>query len=171
MKVRVTLGLVGMALLIAVSPAHGQERPEDLLQSGRYAEEVEGDLRAALRIFQSIVSDFPEHRAVVATALVRIGRAFETLGEAGARQAYQRVLNDYPGQAEAAAEARARLASLQPESGTDRTFALLLDLEDSEFTDFDLSPDGNRVLAVGPRTSGPIMSAFRHRTAGSWATG
>ena len=43
MNARVIIGLAGMALLIAVSPASGQQKPEDLLQSGRYAEEVEGD--------------------------------------------------------------------------------------------------------------------------------
>lgn len=75
--------------------------------------------------------------------------------DAGAQSAYQRVLDDYPDQAEAAAEARARLASFSSESGSDPTFALLLDLETSEFDDFDVSPDGKRIVAVRDRTSGP----------------
>ncbi len=147
MKARAVFSLVSLALLLAVSPAYGQETPENLLQSGRYAEEVQGDLREALRIFQSIVKDFPSHRAVAAAALVRMGRAFETLGEGGAQRAYQRVLDDYPEQAEAAAEARARLASMKSDSASEMTFALLMDIDDPSFQQLDYSPVGNRVLA------------------------
>lgn len=125
MKTRAFLGLAGVALLIAGSPAQGQEKPEDRLQSGRYAEEVEGNLRAAVGIFQSIIADFPSHRTVVAEALVRLGRAFETLGEQGAQQAYRRVLSDYPDQAEAAAEARSRLASFRAGEEVDRRLGLV----------------------------------------------
>ena len=117
MSVRAIIGLAGIALLVPVSPAHGQQRPEDLLQSGRYAEEVQGDLRAAVRVYQSIVSDFPEHRSVVATALVRLGRAYETLGRSEASAAYERVLREYAEQREPAAEARARLAVLTQPAG------------------------------------------------------
>ncbi|MEE8147581.1 MAG: tetratricopeptide repeat protein, partial [Longimicrobiales bacterium] len=112
MSVRVIIGLAGIALLVAVSPAHGQQKPEDLLQSARYAEEVEGDLTAAVRVYQSIISDFPAHRSVAATALLRLGRAYETLGEGEAQQAYERVLRDYPDQQEQVATARTRLAAL-----------------------------------------------------------
>jgi Tol biopolymer transport system component len=157
MRVRGILSLAGMALLLAASPAYGQQKPEDLLQSGRYAEEVEGNLRAAVRIFQRIIADFPSHRTVVAEALVRLGRAYETLGEKGAQAAYQRVLSNYPDQAEAAAEARRRLASFEPESGSDPTFALMLDLGTSQFAGISLSRDGKRIVAVGDRTSGPYQ--------------
>ncbi len=147
MSVRVILGLAGIALLIAVSPAHGQQKPQDLLQAGRYAEEVEGDLKAAVRIFQGIIADFPSHRTVVAEALIRLGRAYETLGERGARQAYERVLSNYADQAEAAAEARSRLASLQLDAKAEAGAATPQDepraLPEPGYTS-SITPDGRR---------------------------
>ena len=126
MNVRAIVGLAGLALLVAVSTAHAQQKPEDLLQSARYAEEVRGDLTAAVRVYQSIVRDFPEHRSVAATALVRLGRAYETLGDAEAQQAaYQRVLSDYSDQAQAAAQARAQLATLQSDNRVARRLGIV----------------------------------------------
>ncbi len=103
-------------LVLFAAPTAGQQTPEELLQSALYKQQVEGDLVGAVEILQTLIDDFAEHREIAASALVLLGRVHETLGSANAERAYQRVLNDYPDQRAAVAEARARLALLTPAS-------------------------------------------------------
>jgi len=104
------IGMVVLALF--ASPAAGQQTPEELLQSALYKQQVEGDLEGAVVILQTLIDDYAEHREIAASALVLLGRVHETLGSANAARAYRRVVNDYPDQRGAVAEARARLAAL-----------------------------------------------------------
>ncbi|MCJ7629712.1 MAG: tetratricopeptide repeat protein, partial [Longimicrobiales bacterium] len=105
------LACLAMLVLFA-APVGGQQTPEELLQSALYKQQVEGDLEGAVEILQTLIDDFAEHREIAASALVLLGRVHETLGSANAERAYQRVLNDYPDQRAAVAEARTRLAAL-----------------------------------------------------------
>lgn len=100
--------------LLLAGPAVGlaQQSPEELLQSGLYKEEVEGDLEAAIRIYAKIVADHADRRLLAASALVRMGQSYEKLGRAEAEQAYRRVLREYADQEAQVAMARVRLAAL-----------------------------------------------------------
>lgn len=109
------LACLAMLVLFA-APTAGQQTPEELLQSALYKQQVEGDLVGAVEILQTLIDDFAEHREIAASALVLLGRVHETLGSANAERAYYRVLNDYPDQRGAVAQARARLALLTPAS-------------------------------------------------------
>ena len=116
MKSRTILGLALAPMLLAAWSAHAQQSAEQLLQSGLYKEQVEGDLSSAIGIYESIIANFPDERSVAAKALVQLGQCHEKLGSIEARRAYERVLNDYVDQREQARFARARLAALTPEN-------------------------------------------------------
>ncbi|MEE8200589.1 MAG: hypothetical protein V3R29_05400, partial [Candidatus Acidoferrales bacterium] len=59
-----------------------------------------------------------ENRPAVAKALLQMGQCYEKLGNAEAREAYERVLRDYAEQAEQVGAARARLAALTQPANT-----------------------------------------------------
>ena len=113
MKLQTILCTAVAILFVAGGSAYGQERPEDLFQSGLYQQEVAGDLEAAIGIYSSIVRDFPQHRGVSARALLQMGRAHETRGSEEAQLAFERLLRDYSDQQEPAAEARAHLVRIR----------------------------------------------------------
>ena len=115
MSVRAIVGTAFVVLLISASAALGQQTPEGLLQSGIYAEEVQGDLEQAIAIYRNILTDYPEDRAVGAKAQLHIGLCLEVLGLGEAQQAYRRVIDDFPEHADQVSLARERLASLTEE--------------------------------------------------------
>ncbi|MCI0495371.1 tetratricopeptide repeat protein [candidate division KSB1 bacterium] len=85
-----------------------------LLQSGIFAEEVQGDLKKALSFYDRILQQYAEDRAVAANAWLRIGFCHEKLGqEKESRDAYQKIIRDYPDQREAWAIARNKLAQIR----------------------------------------------------------
>lgn len=86
-----------------------QESPELLLQTGIYAEEVQGDLIKAVTVFNKIIQNYPDHRPAAANALLHIGYCYEKMGQNRAFEAYQKIIEQYPDQREIAAIARARL--------------------------------------------------------------
>jgi Tol biopolymer transport system component len=100
--------LAGRPLGAAVQPSQG----EQLLQRAIQKERVDGDLKAALKLYQSVLDSAKNDRAVAAEALLRMGQCHEKLGSAEARAAYERVVRDYPDQAEKVQVARQRLSAL-----------------------------------------------------------
>jgi len=84
----------------------------DLFQKGLVQERAKGNLDEAIRLYQRIVEDHKDDRALVAKALVQIGQCYEKLGRTEARKAYERVVREYADQTEAASAARLRLTTL-----------------------------------------------------------
>ena len=81
-------------------------------------EEVDGDLQGAIDLYRKIIADHGGNRAVAAKALLRLGGCHEKLGQTEARKAYERLLAEYPDQAEQAKAARQRLSALDaPRAG------------------------------------------------------
>ena len=93
----------------------GSAEAGKLLQAAINAQTVDGKLEEAIALYQKVVSTYPNERAVVATALVRMAQCHEQLGRSTAQGLYERVLRDYADQKDAAAQAKARLAAM---SGT-----------------------------------------------------
>jgi hypothetical protein len=89
---------------------HTQDSAETALQAAIHTEVVDGALQEAIRQYEAIARG--ENRAAAATALLRMGRCYERLGDAKARDAYERVVRQLVDQKEAVQEARMRLASL-----------------------------------------------------------
>jgi len=73
---------------------------------------VDGDLKAAIALYEQAVAAAGSNRLVAARALVQMGQCYEKLGSAEAQKAYQRVVRDFADQAEPLELARTRLAAL-----------------------------------------------------------
>lgn len=114
MKPAATFAVTGLlfAAVLAGYPTDQakDDRAEVALQAAIKKETVDGDLKSAIAQYRKIA--LGGNRAAAAKALVRMGHCQEKLGEAEARKAYERVVREFADQAEAAAEARIRLASL-----------------------------------------------------------
>jgi len=102
-------------LLVAAAPAVAQtvSQNEIRFREARHKEQVEGDLGAAIKLYQRIASVKSE-RSLAARALVQLGRCYEKQGNAEARKAYERVLREFGDQSAEANEARMRLAKINP---------------------------------------------------------
>jgi Tol biopolymer transport system component len=97
------------------------DQAEVALQAAIKAETVDGDLRGAIEQYNKIVVMPGAGRATIATALLRMGRCHEKLGDTDtqeARKAYERVVREYADQAAVAAEARTKLAALVRGAGS-----------------------------------------------------
>lgn len=116
---RLNTSLLALTCILTVflSTTHVQaqqsQQAEQLLQAAINKQVVEGDLEAAIEIYENILNRFPGNKPVAAKALVQLGRCYEKLGDEKAREAYERVLRDYGDQSAEAAEARARISALE----------------------------------------------------------
>jgi len=104
---------VGLALVVAfVLAGAGQQSAEQLYKTGLYEEEVGGNLQKAIEIYQDILKRFPDSRGIAAMAQLHIGLCYDKLGTSEAEKAFQKVIDNYPEQAAAVAEAKGKLALL-----------------------------------------------------------
>ena len=106
--------LLTLAFLVAVRPAFAQSGPVGAgvrLEAGIEKEDVDGDLKSAMDIYQKIAADTSAPRDVRAKALLRLAGCDEKLGHR-AKQVYEQIVHDYADQP-AAAQARSRLALLK----------------------------------------------------------
>jgi len=106
--------LLTMASLVAVRPAIGQAAPVSAgvrLQAGIDKEDVDGDLKAAMDIYERIAADNSAPREVRARALLRLAGCEEKLGRQ-AKQVYLQIVREYGDQA-AATQARKQLALIR----------------------------------------------------------
>ncbi len=102
--------LLTMASLALARPATAQSAPVAAgvrLEAGIEKEDVDGDLKSAIDIYQKIAADTSAPREVRAKALLRLAGCYEKLGKQ-ARQVYEQIVHDYADQP-AAAQARKRL--------------------------------------------------------------
>jgi Tol biopolymer transport system component len=145
------LGVFALTLFL-VSPAYVQQSAEQLYQSGLYKEEVEGELEKAVAIYERILKDFSGNEATAAKALYHIGLCYEKLGKQEAQKAYQRLIDEYPGQKREVALAKERLARLTetiekvPHKPTFRKLRIPTKLS----WVMQLSPDGKKVIFASP---------------------
>ena len=159
-----------LALVVAfVLAGASQQSAEQLYKAGLYEEEVGGNLQKAIEIYQDILKRFPDNRAIAAMAQLHIGLCYDKLGTSEAEKAFQKVIDNYPEQSEAVAEAKGKLALLLRSRAPVKT-------EDSEFRlrqvwagpgvgiDGTVSPDG-RYLSFVDWQSGDL--AIREIAAGT----
>ena len=107
---RIIFVIVMVALVGAGPSAQGGY---ELFQQALSKEQAEGKVAEAIVIYQRIAKEFASDRALAAKALLRLGEAYQKLGDRQAQQAFERIVRDYSDQKEAAGNARARLAALQ----------------------------------------------------------
>jgi Tol biopolymer transport system component len=158
-KVQNSLVAALVLILLITGPAIAQTEPEELLESGVYMEEVEGNLEGAIAIFERIIDEFPGNRSVAARALLHLGSSYEKLGNQRAEQAYQRLISEFGDQEAMVSEARMRLQKIRfrelaegiESKGAGPSYRIALD-EDAPgdrpmwFRQFDFSPSGDQIV-------------------------
>lgn len=106
-----TIGFVlGTVLAVSLVGAVFQDAP-DLFQKALRMERSEGDLKGAIALYERVVAAAADE-ALAAKAQLRIGFCYEALGLEQAAEAFQSVIDRYPGQPEAVKVARDKIASL-----------------------------------------------------------
>lgn len=85
-----------------------------LFEQALAKERIDGNLPAAIALYEQVVRESAADRALAARALVQIGLCYEKLGRDEARRAYERLIREFADQKDAVDQARTRLAALQP---------------------------------------------------------
>jgi Tol biopolymer transport system component len=143
------VGLIGIALMLLPGAPMLAQTGHDLFQQALVLEQAEGNLGAAIQLYERIADEFAGDRELVAKALVQMGRCYEKLGLTDARQVYRRVIDDFPEQQSEVAIARERLASLAQELAELRRGPTFRKIEiASKPQNGVLSPDGSKLAFV-----------------------
>jgi Tol biopolymer transport system component len=110
---RALTGCIIVCLLTVGGLVAQQRRQQDIdLQAAIRTETVDGDLQAAIKRYNEIVSKYGKtDRAVAAQALVHVAECYQKLGSAQAQTVYAQIVRDYADQTEAVAAVRARTAA------------------------------------------------------------
>ncbi|MGB2845197.1 MAG: tetratricopeptide repeat protein [Candidatus Aminicenantaceae bacterium] len=104
--------LTAVCILFSLSFASAlPQSAHDLFQKGLAKERAEGNLEEAIQLYEKVVKTAKD-KALAAKAQLRIGFCFEKLGLKEAQKAFQKVIDNYPNQAEAVKTAREKLALL-----------------------------------------------------------
>jgi Tol biopolymer transport system component len=101
-----------VGLLLLFGNLSAQQTAGELFEKALYMEEAQGDLQKAIDIYQKILKEFPENRDVAAKAQLHIGLCYEKLGLKEAQNAFKKVIDNYPEQAEAVKMAKEKLSIL-----------------------------------------------------------
>lgn len=106
-----TIGLLLFAVLLC--SAASAKSSAVLLQEALYAEEVEGNLNSAIKIYEQIIADESAQRPHKAQALFRLGNCYLKLkDEQQAKAAFEKLVTGFSDQAEIVAKARPILEEL-----------------------------------------------------------
>lgn len=116
MKTLTVICSLMLSSLVNIPPIFAQTPAGVRLQSGIAKEDVDGDLKSAIDIYQKIARDASAPRDVRSKALLRLAGCYEKLGQQ-ATQVYEQVVRDFADQP-AATQARNRLAALLPRASS-----------------------------------------------------
>jgi hypothetical protein len=99
-RLRITTVMFLLALPL-FSAAAAAKPASVMLREGLYAEEVDGDIEAALKIYEEIINDKSASRDNVAQALYRQGMCcLKKKDDSGARDAFVKLTAEYADQTE-----------------------------------------------------------------------
>jgi Tol biopolymer transport system component len=167
-KLKATFFLIAVlgALLSIAGSAQQADDPGVLLRAAIEKEEVDGDLQGAIDLYRQIIAKHGSNRAIAAKAQLHIGLCYEKLGLHEAQNAYQKVIENYPEQADAVKMAKEKLATLLRaksvvEKGDKEITKILSGLRAA--LSAALSPDGTK-LAVYHFSKGQNIAVYEHAT-------
>ena len=87
-----------LAALLVTSIAQGKS-PSVLLQEGLYAEEIKGDLDAAIKIYEQIIAKPRNNKQLTAQAMYRLGMChLKKQDDARARVVFEKLIDQFPNQ-------------------------------------------------------------------------
>jgi Tol biopolymer transport system component len=104
--------MAALGVLLTMVGDARQADPGVLLRAAIEKEEVAGDLKGAMALYQQIITAHGKDRAVTAKAMLRLAGCHEKLGQTEARKLYERLVAEYSDQTQEVTSARARLAAL-----------------------------------------------------------
>lgn len=107
------LRIVALVILAAAVIAAQTRSGADLYQEALHLQDVKGDLPAAIALYKTIVDTHAKDRPLAAKALLQLGVCYEKLGRSEARQAYERIVRDYPDVSDVATRAREQLSAIR----------------------------------------------------------
>ncbi|MGH9720046.1 MAG: hypothetical protein ACRD8O_07520, partial [Bryobacteraceae bacterium] len=152
-----TTSIPAVAILVCLAvaaPAQKISQPELLFREALHKQQVEGDLSAAIKLYERVVSSATSNRPLAAKALLELARCYEKQGNAEARKTYERLVRDFADQSDAARQARLRLAELSPPVQVRRdVIARKLSAATSRFPLRTVSADGRYSAYVDLRNS------------------
>ena len=104
-------GLVFLGLLFVATTIVGQQAKQAGidLQTAIRTETVKGDLKAAIKQYETIAARYTTDRAIVAQALVHMADCYRMLGDSESQKIYERIVRDFADQKQALAVATAHL--------------------------------------------------------------
>jgi len=106
------LFLLAVTNLLTTAQMAAAASPSELLEQGIYSEETKGDVDAALKLYQQVVTEAKTGQAVAAQAQYRLGVCFyKKKNYAEATSAFEKLVRDYPEQKDLIALANKYLAS------------------------------------------------------------
>jgi Tol biopolymer transport system component len=137
---------ISTLLLAIIATGHlaaQSKSPESMLGAALHQEEVQRDIKGAIASYKKLLGVRGLNRKVTAEALFHLGLCYEKLGDAEARKAFDRLVNEY-GDTLWAAQARPRMVALESGRRMDRQTATLLWKSDID-CEGTISPDGRYV--------------------------
>ena len=150
------VGLVCIALTLFMGRPALAQTGHDLLQQALVMEQAEGNLQAAIQLYEQIVRDFAADRTLAARALLQMGQCYEKLGSQEAERAYQTVVRDFADQVDLVALARQKLAQLrEPEPALPESAIVARQIWGGRYAE---GPDGGPDASGGPSPDGRYLA-------------
>ena len=154
----ILLAVIALAALSITAFAQRDKEAETLFHRGVHFEEVRGELKEAIAIYEEIVKKYPENRPVAANAYYHLGLCYQKLGRTQAAEAFQKVVEKYPDQAEIVLLAKEKLSLLARAETrgekTDEGLKISLVWQDTGMDSTgEISPDGKYLSCVDWTTS------------------
>ena len=119
------------------------QNSQQLFQQGMIQEEAEGDLKAAITIYNKIVNNVSVDRNLRAKALLQVGICYEKLGNQNARKTYQKLIAEYSDQEVIVAIGLQKLRGLKKPVSLKRSEGIIASQIWSPAQDtYGVSPDG-----------------------------
>lgn len=145
--------LLAVGLLASPAPA----KPAGvLLQEGLYAEEIEGNLNAAIKIYEQVIAEAKKVQRTAAHATYRIGMCYLKKGEkANAAIQFSNLVSKFPDQKALIAKAQRQLAKLRPPTRVFEPQALDELIKSGKVPYFEVQLHDNTVLDLD---SGEILA-------------
>jgi Tol biopolymer transport system component len=108
--------VIGMAAVVcAASALQNSSQYKVLFEKAKFTMETKGDLKGAIGLFEEIIKNYPNERDYAAKSQLYVGLCYEKLGqEQGnlAQKAFEKVVENYPEQAEAVKLANEKLITI-----------------------------------------------------------
>jgi len=105
--------IILLFVVAAFACAANGKAASTLLQEGLYAEEIDGDLNAAIKIYQQIIAAGTAQRSHIAQAMYRQGMCYlKKQDEAEARAVFTKLVADYSDQTKIVSKVKPMLAEL-----------------------------------------------------------